>query len=73
MDRKSNPIIDNTAMKQSEYRGSPLKSEAQTNIKSVSGYSIFLDKELGKGAFSIVYLGEKQNTKERVAVKVISN
>lgn len=40
--------------------------------KKISGYTIFMSRMLGEGAFGKVYIGEKDGTKERVAIKVLT-
>ena len=49
------------------------------NVKKITGYTIFLNEMLGKGAYGTVklyliqvYLCEKDATKERMAIKVIN-
>jgi serine/threonine protein kinase len=40
--------------------------------KKIDNYSIFLNEKLGEGSYGSVYLGEKDKTKEKVAVKMLS-
>ena len=39
--------------------------------KKITNYTIFMDSKLGEGAFGKVYVGEQDNTKLKVAVKVL--
>lgn len=39
--------------------------------KKITGYTIHLDSKLGEGAFGKVYVGEEDNSKKRVAIKVL--
>ena len=39
--------------------------------KKITNYTIFMDNKLGEGAFGKVYVGEQDNTKLKVAVKVL--
>lgn len=40
-------------------------------VKTITGYNIFLDQMLGKGAFGEVFVGESQKTKQKVAIKAL--
>jgi serine/threonine protein kinase len=40
--------------------------------KNIKGYTIFIDRKLGEGAFGKVYIGEHDETKKRVAIKAIA-
>lgn len=42
------------------------------SVKQIEGYSIFMNKILGKGSFGSVYLGQQESTGEQVAVKILS-
>jgi len=42
-------------------------------VKKIKYFKVYCDKEIGKGAFSTVYLGEDTKTKQLVAVKELSN
>ncbi|CDW82865.1 protein kinase superfamily protein [Stylonychia lemnae] len=48
-------------------------SQSKKSIKKIGNFHIYLDKEIGKGAFSQVYLAEHQKTQEIVACKEIPN
>ena len=39
--------------------------------KKITNYSILMNKKLGEGACGKVYVGEQDNTKLKVAVKVL--
>lgn len=39
--------------------------------KKITNYSILLDKMLGEGACGKVYVGEQDNTKLKVAIKIL--
>jgi len=42
------------------------------SVKQIEGYSIFMGKMLGKGAYGSVYIGKKESTGEQVAVKILA-
>ena len=42
------------------------------SVKQIEGYSIFMNKVLGKGSYGSVYLGKQDNTGVEVAVKILS-
>ena len=39
--------------------------------KKITNYTILLDKKLGEGACGKVYVGEQDNTKTKVAIKIL--
>lgn len=39
--------------------------------KKITNYTILLDKMLGEGACGKVYVGEQDNTKLKVAIKIL--
>ena len=41
------------------------------NVKKITNYMILLDKKLGEGAFGKVYIGEEDDTKRKVAIKIL--
>jgi serine/threonine protein kinase len=41
------------------------------NRKKITNYMIFLDNKLGEGAFGKVYTGEEDETKKKVAIKIL--
>lgn len=42
------------------------------SVKQIEGYSIFMNKILGKGSYGSVYVGKQDNTGVEVAVKILS-
>lgn len=42
------------------------------SVKQIEGYSIYMNKILGKGSYGSVYLGKQDNTGVEVAVKILS-
>jgi serine/threonine protein kinase len=40
--------------------------------KKISGYTIFMNRMLGEGAFGKVYVGEQDGTKLHVAIKALA-
>ena len=40
-------------------------------IKQIEGYSIYMNKILGKGSYGSVYIGRKEHTHDQVAVKIL--
>ena len=40
-------------------------------IKQIEGYSIYMNKLLGKGSYGSVFIGRKEHTNEQVAVKIL--
>ena len=40
-------------------------------IKQIEGYSIYMNKMLGKGSYGSVYCGRREQTNEQVAVKIL--
>ena len=41
------------------------------SVKQIEGYQILMNKALGKGSFGSVYIGVKDITNDKVAVKII--
>ena len=39
--------------------------------KKITNYTVLMDNKLGEGAFGKVYVGEQDNTKLKVAIKVL--
>ncbi len=42
------------------------------SVKQIEGYTIFMNKVLGKGSYGSVYIGKQDNTGQEVAVKILS-
>ncbi len=42
------------------------------SVKQIEGYTILMNKVLGKGSYGSVYIGKQDNTGQEVAVKILS-
>lgn len=42
------------------------------SVKQIEGYTIYMNKVLGKGSYGSVYIGKQDKTGNQVAVKILS-